>query len=79
MKTGKKLANIALESIDLEKLAFGIIDEVIEEAIDKVVADSSNQYDDMIKSVLWPLIEKEVKQIISKKVAELKASVVDAE
>jgi hypothetical protein len=77
MSTGKKLANIALESIDLEKLAFGIIDEVIEEAIDKVVADSSNQYDDMVKSVLWPLIEKEVKALVSKKVAEIKASLAE--
>jgi hypothetical protein len=76
MKTGKKLAKIALEAVDLEKLAFGIIDEVVEEAIDKVVADSTNTYDDMLKAVLWPLIEKEVKQIISKKVQELKDSVV---
>lgn len=75
MSAGKKLAEIALESIDLEKLAFAVIDEVIEEAIDKVVADSSNPYDDSIKSLLWPLVEKEVKDLLSKKIAELKEKV----
>jgi hypothetical protein len=75
MSTGKKLAKIALDSIDLEKLSFAIIDEVIEEAIDKVVKDSANPYDDTIKSLLWPLIEKEVKSILSKKIKELKDQV----
>lgn len=75
MSTGKKLAEIAFEAIDLEKLSFAIIDEVIEEALDKVVLDSSNPYDDSIKSLLWPLVEKEVKELISKKIAELKEKV----
>lgn len=44
-----------------------IIDEVVEKAIDKFIADSSNPYDDMLKAAIWPVIEKEVKE----KLAEL--------
>lgn len=39
-----------------------IIDEVVEKAIDKFIADTSNPYDDMLKAALWPVIEKEVKE-----------------
>jgi acetyl-CoA carboxylase alpha subunit len=63
----EKLLPILVESIDLKKLANGIIDEVIEEALKKVVADSSNTIDDMVMASLWPLLEKEVKKLVEEK------------
>lgn len=63
--------NAALETlvsaIDLKKLANGLIDNVLEEALKKVVADSSNTFDDMAMAALWPVLEKEVKKIIEEK------------
>lgn len=48
--------------VDMPGLINSIVDEVVEKAIDKFVADTSNQYDDMLKAALWPVIEKEVKE-----------------
>ncbi len=62
----KELLEVLLGSVDLKKLANGVVDNVIEEALKKVVADSSNPYDDMILNSLWPLVEKEVKELIEK-------------
>ena len=33
--------------------------DVAEKALDKLVADSSNTYDNALKPLLWPLLEKE--------------------
>ena len=62
-----ELLKLLLESIDLKKLANGIVDNVIEESLKKVVADSSNTFDDSAMLMLWPLVEKEVKKLIEEK------------
>jgi hypothetical protein len=64
---------ILLDSIDVEKLCFAIIDEVLEPALDEVVKDSANPVDDAVKALVYPPLEVELKKLISKKVAELKA------
>jgi hypothetical protein len=61
------LIAIAKKNINAPGLINDIIDEVVEKAIDKFIADTSNPYDDMLKAALWPVIEKEVKE----KLAEL--------
>ena len=63
----EKLLKVLVKSIDLKELANGIIDEVIEEALKKAVADSSNAYDDMAYAALWPVMEKEAKKLIEEK------------
>ncbi len=64
---------LVLNSIDLEKLAFGIIDEVLEKALLEVVAKSENKIDDAAVAMIYPIVEAEIKKLISAKVAELKA------
>jgi hypothetical protein len=63
----KELMKTLVECIDLKKLANGIVDDVIEEALKKVVADSANTVDDMAVAALWPLVEIEVKKLIEEK------------
>jgi len=63
---------IILESIDVEKLAFAIIDEALEPALKEAVLKSENKIDDSVMALLYPVIEAELKKIISEKIAELK-------
>lgn len=63
----KELLEVLVKSVDLKKLANGIIDEVIEEALKKVVADSKNTFDDMAMGALWPVLEVEVKKLVEEK------------
>lgn len=79
METKEKLLKLVAESVDLKKLATGIIDEVIEEALKKVVADSSNTIDDMVMAALWPLLEKEVKELVEEKLDLTKLLKLDEE
>jgi hypothetical protein len=62
-----KLIRLLIESVDVKGLAVGLIDEIIEEALNKVVADSSNKIDDMIMATLWPVLEIEIKKLIEDK------------
>lgn len=61
--------------IDLNKLASVIIDDVIEKALDAVVAKSDNKFDDAAKAMIWPILEKEVKELIAVKVVVLEAEI----
>lgn len=63
---------IILESIDVEKLAFAIIDEALEPALKEAVLKSENKIDDSVMALLYPVIEAELKKVISEKIAELK-------
>lgn len=67
----KKVIGIVLSCIDvqvkLKEPAHRIIDEVLEPALDKMVADSSNPYDDMAKQALYPVLEQKVKEVIDEK------------
>lgn len=67
MEIKKDALKLVAESIDLKKLASGLIDNIVEEAIKKAVAKSPNQIDDMAVAALWPLVEKELKELIEEK------------
>ena len=69
----KDLIKTLLEAIDLSKLASGLIDNVLEEALKKVVANSENTMDDMLMAAIYPVLEKEIKELIEKEIEELKA------
>lgn len=74
-----ELIKLLLESIDLKKLANGVVDNVVEEALKKVVADSSNPIDDMVMASLWPVLEIELKKLIEEHLDLSKILKLDAE
>lgn len=67
----KKVIDLVVKNVNLPGLVFDIIDEVLEPALDKIVAESSNPFDDMAKASLYPLLEKELKELAQKKYDEL--------
>lgn len=68
------ILNLVLKNVNLPGLAFDIIDEVLEKALQKVVADSANKFDDMLMAAIYPTLEKELKELIQKKYDELIAN-----
>lgn len=62
---------IDLKGLLVEDLMVGII----EKALDKIVADSSNPYDDMLKAALLPMLKKELIGQIDKLLAKLEPEV----
>lgn len=66
-----KLVELAMKHLNLPGLIADVVDEVLEPALDKIVADSENPYDDMAKAALYPVLEKALKDIINEKWAEL--------
>jgi hypothetical protein len=71
----KELAKKALEcveiKVDLVKLGELVIDDVIEKALDKVVADTATPFDDGAKALVWPILEREAKKLLADKVKDL--------
>lgn len=72
MDTKEKLLNILFKNFNFEGLANDIIDEVLEEALKKVVADSENSFDDMLMAAVYPTLEKELKEQIKKLLEKIK-------
>lgn len=62
----KAALTVLVESFDLKKLAKGLLDNVIEAALDEVVKDSSTDFDNMAKAALWPVLEEKLKTQIDK-------------
>ena len=62
-------------SIKVKPVAMGIIDDVLEPAIDKIVADTKNPFDDMLKKAVYPMLEAEIKDGISKAIDGLKLKI----
>lgn len=47
--------------ISVKPVVNKIIDDVLEPALKKIVADSSNKFDDVIMASVYPSLEKELK------------------
>lgn len=67
----KKVLAIVHKNINVPGLLADILDEVLEPILDKVVADSTNKFDDMAKAAIYPILEKELKEGIVKVYAKL--------
>ena len=67
----EQLIKLVAKHVNVPGLVKDVLDEVVETALDKVVADSANPYDDMIKATLYPVLEAEVNNLVTKKWAEL--------
>lgn len=64
---GKEL----LGCIDLNKAADIIVDEIVVAEINKVVADSSNKFDDAACAMLLPILVPQLKEAIKKAISKI--------
>lgn len=56
----EKILRLLIKRLDVKGLAIDLVADIVDEALEKLVQDSSNPYDNQVKSLLWPLIEAEV-------------------
>lgn len=66
---GKEL----LECVDLEKVGAILIDNIIDAELKKIIADSTNKFDDAAYALLAPILLPQAKIALAKLVADLKA------
>lgn len=66
-----QILGIVKKNINLGGLAADLLDEALEPALQKVVDDSSNPYDNMLMVSAYPILEKELKIKIEELVNEL--------
>lgn len=66
------LKKLVLDSVDLKKLSFALLDEVLEPALKEAVAKSSTPIDDAVFNLLYPVLEAEVKKLIDAEIEKLK-------
>jgi hypothetical protein len=75
----KEIAKKALGCVEFKVNFAGlgeiVIDDVIEAALDKIVADSTNPFDNAAKNLLWPILEKEAKALLAVKAVELEEAI----
>lgn len=74
----EKLLKLLVESIDLEKLALGLVEEIGEQALKDAAAKSATPIDDAVLAVLLPALNPAIEALVKAKVAELKASILAA-
>lgn len=77
MSVQKDLLKIAIDSIkiDLNAISNGLIDAVLEPALQKVVDDSSNPFDNAAMAMLYPILEVEAKKLLAVEIAKLEAKI----
>lgn len=61
--------------ISVKPVAMSLIDDVLEPAIDKIVADTKNPFDNMLKASVYPMLESEIKSGVSKAIDGLKLKI----
>lgn len=72
-----ELIKLLVESIDIEKLAIGLIEGLGEQAIKDAAAKSPTPIDDAALAMILPAINPALEELIKKKVAELKAKILE--
>ena len=71
MDIKKELTAAVLDNIDLKQMSFDIIDNVLEEGLNEVVADMENPLTQMLMDSIYPPLELALKALIAKKLDEL--------
>ena len=69
--TKTNLIKLLIHSIDLKGFAFGILDEVLEPALDDLVKGTETTLDDSLKAVLYPILSVKLKELANAKIDEL--------
>ena len=70
MSEREELKTMAKKNINLEGLFNDLMDKLLEPALQKVVDDSANPFDNMLMSA-YPFIEAEIKKAVKEKLDEL--------
>lgn len=71
MSEREKLLALVKKNINLAGVFADLLDELLEPALKKVVEDTSNPFDDMLMASVYPILEKELKELAAKKIDEL--------
>ena len=71
MDIKKELTEAVLDNINLKQMSFDIIDNVLEEGLNEVVADMENPLTQMLMDSIYPPLELALKALIAKKLDEL--------
>lgn len=58
--------------LGLSPIVDSLIDDVLEPALDKLVADTSNPFDNILKASVYPALESEIKSRIKDQISKLK-------
>lgn len=66
-----KILGEALERADLKKVMSDSIDRVVDPALQKIVDDSTNPFDNILKSAIMPSLSKELKERLGEEIDKL--------
>lgn len=70
----KEIIAVLLKRIDVKGLIVeDLVDGALNKALDKVVNDSSNTFDNMAKDALWPYLRKAVVEGLDELLAKAQA------
>lgn len=72
------ILEIVKKNINLGGLVADTLDEVLEPALKKVVEKTENKFDDALMATLYPLLEKEIKELIEDGVNKVFAKIEEA-
>lgn len=82
MDLKKPLVEVAKESIQIKinlvGLSNGLIDQVLEPALKEVVADTTNTFDDMAMTMIYPTLEAKLKEFATKELEKVQAQIDEA-
>ena len=67
----KAQLKILKKNLNLGGLVADEIDQVLEPALQKVVEDSSNPFDDLLKASIYPILRSEIQKLLEKHVNTL--------
>ena len=68
-----KLLASVLRNVNLSGMAADALDDALEPALQKVVDDSANPFDNMLMAAVYPALEAALKEELAKREADLKA------
>ncbi len=71
-----KLIKILLKYVNIRGLLFeGMLNGIVKEALDEMVAKTDNPYDDVAAAALYPPLSSALQNVVEKRVAALEAEV----
>jgi hypothetical protein len=70
---GKEVVKLVLKSIDEKALVAGVLEQILEPALKKLVADTTNPFDDALYAMAYPQLKTFLMEEIEKLVAPLEA------